>query len=112
MIRRPPRSTLFPYMTLFRSGVAGLLARCRQRSRLIRGSIAWQNLLEEEMMDGQFLIENCSELFRLVCPLSWDQLQRTEETNVRLCGLCKKNVYFCTSVEEIQSHSLAEDCIA
>ena len=63
-------------------------------------------------MDGQFLIENCSELFRLVCPLSWDQLQRTEETNVRLCGLCKKNVYFCTSVEEIQSHSLAEDCIA
>src|SRR5437867_7325263 len=24
MIRRPPRSTLFPYTTLFRSGVAGL----------------------------------------------------------------------------------------
>src|SRR3712207_7491846 len=26
MIRRPPRSTLFPYTTLFRSGVLGLLA--------------------------------------------------------------------------------------
>src|SRR2546430_5988537 len=26
MIRRPPRSTLFPYTTLFRSWVAGLLA--------------------------------------------------------------------------------------
>src|SRR5258707_3122356 len=26
MIRRPPRSTLFPYTTLFRSVVAGLLA--------------------------------------------------------------------------------------
>src|SRR5258708_18504714 len=26
MIRRPPRSTLFPYTTLFRSGVAGLCA--------------------------------------------------------------------------------------
>src|SRR2546422_7470095 len=25
MIRRPPRSTLFPYTTLFRSGVNGLL---------------------------------------------------------------------------------------
>src|SRR5256885_14201253 len=25
MIRRPPRSTLFPYTTLFRSAVAGLL---------------------------------------------------------------------------------------
>src|SRR2546425_838798 len=30
MIRRPPRSTLFPYTTLFRSGVA---ARRRPRSR-------------------------------------------------------------------------------
>src|SRR3712207_8920137 len=28
MIRRPPRSTLFPYTTLFRSGT-----RCRPRSR-------------------------------------------------------------------------------
>src|SRR3712207_6933203 len=26
MIRRPPRSTLFPYTTLFRSGVAGAAA--------------------------------------------------------------------------------------
>src|SRR5947209_12909389 len=27
MIRRPPRSTLFPYTTLFRSGSGGLAAR-------------------------------------------------------------------------------------
>src|SRR3712207_8708676 len=27
MIRRPPRSTLFPYTTLFRSGGVGVLAR-------------------------------------------------------------------------------------
>src|SRR3712207_8629948 len=27
MIRRPPRSTLFPYTTLFRSGVAGAKSR-------------------------------------------------------------------------------------
>src|SRR5438094_7142199 len=49
MIRRPPRSTLFPYTTLFRSGPAGtrqervaegrqalhglVRARCRSRSR-------------------------------------------------------------------------------
>src|SRR2546430_15002310 len=29
MIRRPPRSTLFPYTTLFRSGLAGMPARGR-----------------------------------------------------------------------------------
>src|SRR2546426_7535081 len=40
MIRRPPRSTLFPYTTLFRSGIAGESARegkpglqlCRDRA--------------------------------------------------------------------------------
>jgi len=41
MIRRPPRSTLFPYTTLFRSGVAmGLLApaqRCEQSADLEGG---------------------------------------------------------------------------
>src|SRR2546425_1560098 len=31
MIRRPPRSTLFPYTTLFRSG--RLARRCRRKSR-------------------------------------------------------------------------------
>src|SRR5690554_7604347 len=29
MIRRPPRSTLFPYTTLFRSRRAGIAERCR-----------------------------------------------------------------------------------
>src|SRR2546430_8620867 len=33
MIRRPPRSTLFPYTTLFRSKNTGLLSRLRNSSR-------------------------------------------------------------------------------
>src|SRR5256885_17219576 len=41
MIRRPPRSTLFPYTTLFRSGVQGgktILANdCPSRRWIIRG---------------------------------------------------------------------------
>src|SRR5256886_17531853 len=41
MIRRPPRSTLFPYTTLFRSGFAGVLMlhapawRARRLGRLV-----------------------------------------------------------------------------
>src|SRR2546421_2922053 len=31
MIRRPPRSTLFPYTTLFRSQLSGRAARLRER---------------------------------------------------------------------------------
>src|SRR3712207_7892016 len=30
MIRRPPRSTLFPYTTLFRSSIEGLRNQCRE----------------------------------------------------------------------------------
>src|SRR2546430_9215199 len=42
MIRRPPRSTLFPYTTLFRSASVGsVAARCNIRSdRLIRDAAA------------------------------------------------------------------------
>src|SRR2546426_1462652 len=37
MIRRPPRSTLFPYTTLFRSGLVG--ETTQQRERLVRHAI-------------------------------------------------------------------------
>src|SRR5256885_12249960 len=33
MIRRPPRSTLFPYTTLFRSAASGATGRLRARGR-------------------------------------------------------------------------------
>src|SRR5205809_5669605 len=39
MIRRPPRSTLFPYTTLFRSGTGAVAASTRERgepSRAVR----------------------------------------------------------------------------
>src|SRR2546429_1399786 len=40
MIRRPPRSTLFPYTTLFRSNERHLLRRVRQTSRVEQRSSA------------------------------------------------------------------------
>src|SRR2546427_6946288 len=42
MIRRPPRSTLFPYTTLFRSGVLaheGAVARAHQGLGIGRGAV-------------------------------------------------------------------------
>src|SRR5438270_8841485 len=40
MLRRPPRSTLFPYTTLFRSGV------------ILRGGVAFRERLLGEHVDG------------------------------------------------------------
>src|SRR5260370_10906893 len=39
MIRRPPRSTLFPYTTLFRSGLGGLIAEAIDESLELLDSI-------------------------------------------------------------------------
>src|SRR2546430_9703711 len=39
MIRRPPRSTLFPYTTLFRSKVREILAARRAASRALAGDL-------------------------------------------------------------------------
>src|SRR3989449_11575268 len=43
MIRRPPRSTLFPYTTLFRSRLLGTLSRGRER-RLRGGELLHRGL--------------------------------------------------------------------
>src|SRR2546426_7465268 len=46
MIRRPPRSTLFPYTTLFRS-LHHLVQRVHELARLLRADEARERLLEQ-----------------------------------------------------------------
>src|SRR5256884_2184997 len=45
MIRRPPRSTLFPYTTLFRSPIAFLVIRVRAHDKNARGPIGGKLVL-------------------------------------------------------------------
>src|SRR2546429_1080545 len=46
MIRRPPRSTLFPYTTLFRSNRAGKQVRCfKDRQANLAKAVGSENLL-------------------------------------------------------------------
>src|SRR3712207_7291732 len=66
MIRRPPRSTLFPYTTLFRSvqlgarvGLAGELERQRQELRPQRpqpGGVARSEEHTSELQSRQYLV--------------------------------------------------------
>src|SRR2546425_7117908 len=64
MIRRPPRSTLFPYTTLFRSSgrsrlptgrTAPCCTTCRSRSRQERGSASRARRSEEHTSELQSL---------------------------------------------------------
>src|SRR2546425_6146265 len=77
MIRRPPRSTLFPYTTLFRSGGDLLAHPSRER----RGSLAVEVALEA-VADG--LVERSEEhtselqsLAYLVCRLLLEKKKNT-----------------------------------
>src|SRR5690349_23394901 len=51
MIRRPPRSTLFPYTTLFRSGLINYLVRERHGSPFEHNMFTW--LVECPMNVGE-----------------------------------------------------------
>src|SRR2546430_9697991 len=93
MIRRPPRSTLFPYTTLFRSSILqGLLADYRVRHRDIRGvfrqhyqaALATQNG-REELSEDRRSEEHTSELqsqSNLVCRLLLEK-KKTTAVSVR-----------------------------
>src|SRR6266403_4203542 len=80
MIRRPPRSTLFPYTTLFRSN-----RPTRWRSRWPRWSSAWRPIRSEE---------HTSELQSrrdLVCRLLLEKKKKTIEYVIKLKKKKTKN---------------------
>src|SRR2546426_8493788 len=97
MIRRPPRSTLFPYTTLFRSGLNLCFYRERQQGANFR-------LVENRVPQADVLLdrseEHTSELqspCNLVCRLL---LEKKKNKRKRSCITCQVSnmchlVYYC-----------------
>jgi hypothetical protein len=56
-------------------------------------------------------IENCRRGFKFLCPKTWSQLERTEQLDMRFCPACRKNVYYCDSLEAIEEHRRAGHCM-
>src|SRR3712207_8502521 len=85
MIRRPPRSTLFPYTTLFRSHRAIALtgALCSAVASAVEGTIPWEIARPEARARGLVRIrseEHTSELQSrqyLVCRLLLEKKKKT-----------------------------------
>src|SRR5256885_16120817 len=87
MIRRPPRSTLFPYTTLFRSGFERVLSSValgevgivgsREVSRLSRTDKDWCRLLEVCQIFGTLIADE-----QQVYDLNYLDDQRSEERRV------------------------------
>src|SRR2546427_5358243 len=72
MIRRPPRSTLFPYTTLFRSRAVGNVGADHHQLAAIIEFIHTSTLLHDDVVDESRSEEHTSELqsqSNLVCRL-------------------------------------------
>src|SRR2546422_6174796 len=81
MIRRPPRSTLFPYTTLFRSPEASESAHMGHPDFRVGGKIRMTHVRSEE---------HTSELqsrLHLVCRLLLEKKKGAEPTGIRQRGL-------------------------
>jgi hypothetical protein len=59
-----------------------------------------------------FCVYACQSPVKVPCPLRWNALERTESEMVRLCGVCDRRVYLCTSEEDMHEHVAAGRCVA
>ena len=57
-------------------------------------------------------IANCPVEFRFRCPKLWENLQSTEDSDIRFCETCRRNVHLCHDMGEVAGHALAGNCIA
>src|SRR5437867_10719819 len=91
MIRRPPRSTLFPYTTLFRS-----LARCEIEAGNVVPKILFRDVVDLSALGTLVLRseEHTSELqspYDLVCRLLLEKKKKKKKKNTKITHTYKKH---------------------
>src|SRR2546422_2685234 len=98
MIRRPPRSTLFPYTTLFRSGACGPLRSLTSDEPCKARAVPRESYRSEE---------HTSELqsrLHLVCRLLLEKKKITTRTEPENCAVKKR-----AACESVGSHCAVKD---
>ena len=63
-------------------------------------------------MDKKIYIDNCEYRFEYKCPLEWNNLKRTQDSKIRFCDECNKNVYRCKTGKDIDENIKLNHCIA
>src|SRR2546422_4246125 len=98
MIRRPPRSTLFPYTTLFRSRLERVGDRAAKRPRRVPATGGRRHRLPPRELPRRASVwrgrseEHTSELqsrLHLVCRLLLEKKKKKEETTM---AITRKNI--------------------
>jgi uncharacterized protein (TIGR02996 family) len=61
---------------------------------------------------GRSPIEMCELPFAFQCPRQWDRLRLTDDVAVRFCDACRKNVFYCHTIDEAERHAWMGECVA
>jgi uncharacterized protein (TIGR02996 family) len=70
--------------------------------------------LEWRMRVARAPVEGCNVhvRFDFQCPKQWSDLVETESPDVRFCGLCRQQVFYCTTIPEARQHAWRGRCVA
>ena len=60
-------------------------------------------------MKDKFEIKNC---FEFVCPLKWDNLEKTDNNDIRFCGSCEKQVFKASDLDSFSRLANENKCVA
>ena len=60
-------------------------------------------------MKEKFEIKNC---FEFVCPLKWDNLEKTDNNDIRFCGSCEKQVFKASDLDSFSKLANDNKCVA
>src|SRR5690606_40645616 len=83
LIRRPPRSTLFPYTTLFRSGLPGDYYRIARNGLMISRKSGFE--IERMRKAGELVARILSQVAKAVAPgITTGELNRIDRKSTRL----------------------------
>ena len=63
-------------------------------------------------MSRTIFIENCEYSVEYECPLEWKNLKKTDDSKIRFCNECNKNVYRCKIEKDMDEHIKLNHCIA
>ena len=63
-------------------------------------------------MGRKIFIDNCEYSVEYECPLEWKNLKKTDNSQIRFCNECSKNVYRCKTDEDMDEHIKLNHCIA
>src|SRR2546427_7771800 len=98
MIRRPPRSTLFPYTTLFRSNFALGLARCRKtefRGNVVQKLQRRQAAIEEDRKSTRLNSSHSQISYAVFC------LKKKNRGQICIYGHLSVSVSACSDYDQL-----------